>query len=191
MKHNKISRSIVMANQKLNIGIILGSTRKGRVSPQVGEYILEQARERNHNYELIDIKDYQLPLLGESDDQSGVEKWNSKLETLDAFVFIVCEYNHSMSAALKNALDSAREAWYHKAAGIVSYGSGGGIRAAEHLRGVLSELNIASVRSHVFFSLFDDFEKFSTFKPRDIHKDNLQTLFSQVETWGQALKTIR
>jgi len=178
-------------SQSLNIGIILGSTREGRVSPQVGKYILEQASNRNHNYEVVDIKDYNLPLLGESSDTKGVEAWNEKLDSLDGFVFIVSEYNHSMSGALKNALDSARESWYHKSAGIVSYGSGGGIRAAEHLRGVLSELNVASVRTHVFFSLFTDFEEFSTFKPAEVHKDNIQALFDQVETWGTALKTVR
>lgn len=178
-------------NDPLNIGIILGSTREGRVSPQVGQYILDQANTRAHNYEVVDIKDYKLPLLGESNETKGVEAWNEKLNSLDGFVFIVCEYNHSMSGALKNALDSARESWYHKSAGIVSYGSGGGIRAAEHLRGALNELNIADVREHVFFSLFTDFEKFTTFKPSGVNKDNIQTLFDQVETWGTALKTIR
>ena len=59
---------------------------------------------------------------------------------MDGFVFIVQEYNHSITGALKNALDFAREAWNNKAAGIVSYGSTGGARAAEHLRGILGEL---------------------------------------------------
>ncbi len=175
----------------LNIGIILGSTREGRVSPQVGQYIEKLASDQNANYEVVDIAEYNLPLLGESSDTEGVKRWNDKLESLDGFVFIVSEYNHSMSGALKNALDSAREAWYNKAAGIVSYGSGGGIRAAEHLRGVLAELNIADVRTHVFFSLFTDFKQGSIFEPQAVHTDNIKTLFSQVESWATALKTVR
>ncbi len=179
-----------MSQEKMNIGIILGSTRAGRVSPQVGQWVLDKAQNRNVNYELVDIKDYQLPLLGEADAEENLTKFNNKLASLDGFIFIVSEYNHAMSGALKNALDSAREAWYHKAAGLVSYGSAGGVRAAEQVRLVLSELNVASVRTHVFFSLFDDFND-EGFNPRDVHLDNLNVLFDQVETWAKALKTIR
>ena len=70
------------------------------------------------------------------------------LAELDGFVFIVQEYNHSITGALKNAIDFAREAWYDKVAGIVSYGSTGGARAAEHLRGILAEQKVADVRTH-------------------------------------------
>ncbi len=70
------------------------------------------------------------------DDVKAYTKWNEKLASLDAFVFIAQEYNHSMAASLKNALDLARDAWNNKSAGIVSYGSIGGARAAEHLRNV-------------------------------------------------------
>jgi NAD(P)H-dependent FMN reductase len=106
-------------------------------------------------------------------------------------VFVTAEYNHSIPAALKNALDSARDPWNNKAAGIVSYGSAGGARAAEHLRGILGELQIADVRSHVLLSLFEDFENWSDFKPRDIHQDNLKALFVQLENWSESLKTLR
>ncbi len=174
----------------LKVGIILGSTRTGRVSPSVGEWVLKQSEQNaDATYELIDIKDYQLPLLGEGS-SDGIKRFKDKLNTLDGFIFVVSEYNHSFSAALKNALDHAREEWYHKAAGIVSYGSAGGVRAAEHLRGVLGELNVADVRTHVFFSLFDDF-KDQRFAPRDVHQANMQQLFKDVNRWAQALKTIR
>lgn len=62
-----------MNNQKLNIGIILGSTREGRVSPQVGEWVKSVADQRNDaNYEIVDIKEFRLPLLGESNDYSKI-----------------------------------------------------------------------------------------------------------------------
>lgn len=177
---------------KLNIGIILGSTRQGRVSPQVGKWVKEIADSRNDaNYEIVDIKDFNLPLLGESSDMTGVMKWNEKLSQLDGFVFIVSEYNHSISGALKNALDSAKDAWNNKAAGIVSYGSVGGGRAAEHLRGILGELQVADVRVHAALSLFTDFENFSVFKPNQLHLVNVNGMLDQVLAWSGALKTIR
>ena len=181
-----------METKQLKIGIILGSTRTGRLSPQVGQWVKKFADQREDaSYEIVDIKDYQLPLLGESDDVSGITKWNEKLATLDGFIFIVQEYNHSMSAALKNALDLARDAWNNKSAGIVSYGSIGGARAAEHLRNVLGELQVADVRTQVLLSLFTDFENGEVFKPQTLHEANLTVLLDQVNTWAKALKTIR
>ncbi|MEI2405074.1 NAD(P)H-dependent oxidoreductase [Niallia taxi] len=182
-----------MATEKLNIGIILGSTRQGRVSPQVGAWVKEIAEQRGDaNYEIVDIADYSLPFLGTTDGQEqGVAKWNEKLDSLDGFVFIVQEYNHSITGALKNALDSARDAWNNKAAGIVSYGSTGGARAAEHLRGILGELLIADVRDHPTLSLFTDFENGTVFKPADLHLTNVNAMLDQVHAWSGALKTLR
>lgn len=178
---------------KLNIGIILGSTRQGRLSPQVGNWVKEVAEKRGDaNYEIVDIADYDLPFLGTTDGtEPGIAVWNEKLNSLDGFVFIVQEYNHSISGALKNAIDFAREAWNNKSAGIVSYGSTGGARAAEHLRGILGELLVADVRVHPTLSLFTDFENFETFKPADLHLTNVNEMLDQVIAWGGALKTLR
>lgn len=178
-------------SEKLNIGIILGSTRQGRVSPQVGSWVKEIADKRGDaNYEIIDIAEFKLPFLGESD-SPGIAAWNEKLNSLDGFIFIVQEYNHSITGALKNALDLAREPWNNKAAGIVSYGSTGGARAAEHLRGIMGELMIADVRVHPTLSLFTDFENGTVFKPQDLHLDNVNAMIDQVISWSGALKTIR
>ncbi|WP_066291807.1 NADPH-dependent FMN reductase [Bacillus sp. FJAT-29937] len=178
---------------KLNIGIILGSTRQGRVSPQVGEWVKGIADKRGDaNYEIVDIADFNLPFLGTTDGtEPGIAAWNEKLANLDGFVFIVQEYNHSITGALKNALDFAREAWNNKAAGIVSYGSTGGARAAEHLRGIMGELLIADVRTHPTLSLFTDFENMSEFKPAELHLNNVNDMLDQVNAWSGALKTIR
>src|SRR3954465_5164188 len=153
---------------KLNIGIILGSTRQGRVSPQVGEWVKGIADKRGDaNYEIVDIADFNLPFVFTTDgSEPGIAKWGQKLGSLDGIVFIVQEYNHSITGALKNALDTARDEWNNKAAGIVSYGSTGGARAAEHLRGICAELFIADVRVHPTLSLFTDFENGNDFKPQ-------------------------
>ncbi|MEH6946056.1 NADPH-dependent FMN reductase [Bacillus sp. JJ634] len=178
---------------KLNIGIILGSTRQGRVSPQVGKWVKEIADKREDaNYEIVDIADFNLPFLGTTDGtEPGIAAWNEKLANLDGFVFIVQEYNHSITGALKNALDFAREAWNDKAAGIVSYGSTGGARAAEHLRGICGELKIADVRVHPTLSLFLDFENGTDFKPQALHLDNVNAMLGEVVAWSGALKTLR
>ncbi|MDT0172326.1 NAD(P)H-dependent oxidoreductase [Exiguobacterium sp. BRG2] len=179
--------------EKLNIGIILGSTREGRLSPQVGNWVKQLADQRGDaNYTILDIADYKLPLLGEKDaDASGAAAWSKDVAAQDGFVFIVQEYNHSIAASLKNALDYLRVEWNNKAAGIVSYGSVGGARAAEHLRGILGELLIADVRVHPALSLFTDFENGSVLKAAAVQETSVNQMLDQVIPWAKALKTIR
>lgn len=175
---------------ELNIGIILGSTREGRVSPQVGQWVKEIADKRGDaNYTVIDIADYNLPLLGTAE-APGAQAWSEIVGKQDGFVFITQEYNHSITGALKNALDYLRVEWNNKAAGIVSYGSVGGARAAEHLRGILGELLVADVRVHPALSLFTDFEN-GEFKPKEVQTDSVNQMLDQVIPWSKALYTIR
>lgn len=176
----------------MKIGIILGSTRPGRVSPQVGDWVKGIADARGDaEYEIVDIAAFQLPFLGAAEGAENIAAWNEKLDSLDGFVFVTAEYNHSIPGALKNALDLARDAWANKAAGIISYGSTGGARAAEHLRGILGELQIADVRVHPTLSLFTDFENGTIFKPASLHLDNVNAMLDQVIKWSTALKTVR
>lgn len=181
-----------MKNKTLKIGIILGSTRPGRVSPQVGKWVKEIADRRGDAYyELVDLVDYTLPFLGETGKEEQVKAWSEKINSLDGFVFITAEYNHSITGVLKNALDLLRTEWNDKAAGIVSYGSTGGARAAEHLRGILGELHVADVRIHPTLSIFTDFKNFNIFSPSELHLKNINGMLDQVNAWSAALKTIR
>nr|WP_239613552.1 NADPH-dependent FMN reductase [Cohnella mopanensis] len=177
----------------LKIGIVLGSTRQGRVSPQVGQWVKGIAdKHGSADYEIVDIAEYNLPFLGVGTGQEpGLKAWSEKLSSLDGFVFIAQEYNHSITGALKNALDLARDEWNNKAAGIVSYGSVGGARATEHLRGILGELQVADVRVHPALSLFTDFENGTVFKPAELHVNNVNAMLDQVVAWSGALKTLR
>lgn len=179
-------------SEQLSIGIILGSTRPGRVSPQVGNWVKGIADKRGDaRYEIVDIADFHLPMLGEPNAEQPVKQWSAMISSLDGFVFVVAEYNHSITGALKNALDLLRDEWHNKAAGIVSYGSTGGARAAEHLRGILAELQIADVRTHPTLSLFTDFENMAVFKPAAMHEQTVGQMLDQLIAWSGALKTLR
>ena len=183
----------------LKIGIITGSTRPGRVNLQVAEWVKHIADKRSDvTFEIVDIADYQLPLYDEAIPAAygqyaheHTKKWAAKIGSLDGFIFVTPEYNHSFSPALKNAIDFIYGEWNNKAAGFVSYGSGGGIRAVEQLRQIMSEIQIADVRAQVFMSLFSDFENFSVFKPDPRHEASLETVLDQVISWSKALKSVR
>jgi NAD(P)H-dependent FMN reductase len=183
----------------MKVGIIIGSTRPGALAPSVAAWIHELASKRlDAEFEIIDIADLNLPFLDEPLPPSlghytkpHTVRWARKVASLDAFVFVTPEYNHSTSPALKTAIDFVYAEWNNKAAGFVSYGSGLGIRAVEHLRGIMGELQIADVRSQVALSLFDDFETFSVFKPRAVHLAAAEAMLDQLIGWGSALKRYR
>lgn len=183
----------------LNVGIILGSTRPNRNGEAVAKWVMEKVSGRDDaHFELVDIKDYELPLLDEPIPpsmgrytQPHTKRWAEKIASLDAFIFVTPEYNHSTSGALKNAIDFLYREWNNKAAGFVGYGSAGGSRAVEHLRGIMAELQIADVRSQVLLSLFTDFQNFSQFTPGPQHDPALESMVAQIVSWGEALKRVR
>ncbi|SEN52502.1 NAD(P)H-dependent FMN reductase [Amphibacillus marinus] len=183
----------------LKIGIVLGSVREGRNGEAVANWVYDFAQKRSDaEYELVDLKAYNLPLLGSAvpeESQAQVNEviaaWKEKIASFDGFIFVAPEYNHAVGGALKNALDYLNPELNNKAAGFVGYGSLGGVRAHENLRLILGELQVADVRTALTFSLMSDFENFSVFKPADYHENNATELFDQVVKWSGALKTIR
>lgn len=183
----------------IRIGIIVGSTRPGRKAEAVAQWVYGIASGRaDAEYEVVDIKDYNLPLLDEpvppslgQYSQPHTKVWAARIASFDAFVFVTPEYNHATSGALKNAIDYLYREWNNKAAGFVSYGSMGGARAVENLRLIMGELQVADVRAQVMLSLFTDFENFTLFKPAPAHEAEVHTLLDQLVAWGGALKTLR
>jgi len=173
----------------MKIGIIVGSTREGNLGSSIGDWVLKIAQTRQGvTYELVDVKSFRLPLLGEVEAETALKAWRDKITSLDGFIFITAEYNHSITASLKNALDSAFEQWFNKAAGIVSYGYAGGARATEHLRTILGALAIADVQNHVMFNLNTEVNETTGFTPAAYQAGLLSKLFDQVESWTKALK---
>lgn len=183
----------------LNVAIILGSTRPGRVGEAVARWVYEIAKRRTDaTFELVDVKDFNLPLLDEpippslgQYTQPHTKRWAAKIAEFDAFVFVTAEYNHGIPGALKNAIDYVFREWNHKAAGFVSYGSAGGSRAVEQLRLVMAELRVADVRAQVLLSLFTDFENFTTFTPAASREADVNRTIDEVLAWGAALKPLR
>lgn len=183
----------------LRVAVVTGSTRPGRHNDAVARWVHRLATPRKDaTFELVDIADYGLPLLDERIPPSvgryehqHTKRWAETIASFDAFVFVTPEYNHSISGALKNAIDFLYREWNNKAAGFVSYGAAGGVRAVEHLRLIMAELMIATVRAQVTLSLFTDFEKFTTFTPDPRHERELHTMLDQLVAWSSALKAVR
>jgi NAD(P)H-dependent FMN reductase len=181
------------------IAIIVGSTRPGRNAEAVACWVYELAKlRRDCSVELVDIQDFNLPLLDEplpplfgQYEKPHTLTWSARVATFDGFVFVTPEYNHSVPGALKNAVDFLYREWNDKAAGVVSYGATGGTRAVDHLRLMLAELQVATVRAEVNLSLGADFEDYTHFKPLPERAEALTTLLDQVVAWAGAMKSLR
>jgi NAD(P)H-dependent FMN reductase len=138
---------------KLKIAVIIGSTRDTRFGPKPAQWILDLGKRREElEVELIDLRDFDLPFFNEkatnlwmpSEDPKAIA-WQKKVGEFDGYIFVVAEYNRSIPAALKNALDQAYKEWVHKPAAYVGYGSVGAARAIEHLRLINIELQMVPV----------------------------------------------
>ena len=183
----------------INIAIIIGSTRPGRVGEDVAKWVFQITQQRKDaKFELVDIIDFNLPLLDEpvpaamgQYSKPHTKAWAAKIDAFDAYVFVTPEYNHATCGALKNAIDFLYQEWNNKAAGFVSYGSAGGTRAVENLRLIMAELQMASVRNQVILSLSADFENYRVFKPQAHHEKSVNEMLNQLVAWGKALKTCR
>ena len=167
----------------IKIAIMLGSTRPRRNGEAVARWVYEIAKKRiDAEFEFVDIKDFNLPLLDEPIPPSQgeyskehTEVWSAKIDSFDGYVFVTAEYNHGIPGALKNGIDYLYKEWNNKAAGFVGYGSAAGVSAVEQLRLVMAELQVADVRAQVAVSIITELRIFESLSPLRIKKNWLIT----------------
>jgi NAD(P)H-dependent FMN reductase len=183
----------------LRIAVILGSTRPGRRGDRIAAWALEAARAHGGaDYELVDLADHDLGNLDEPGnpnlqqyEHDHTRAWSALVDRFDGYVFLVPEYNHSYPGALKNALDHVYREWNDKAAGIISYGGWvAGARAAEALRLVLAELQVATVRAQPTISTRASFST-GAFVPQEGLEAAVSDMLDQVIAWSGALRGVR
>ena len=135
------------SERPLFIPVILGTTRKGRMSVHVANFMAgEVAKQEGVETEVVDILDIHLP-LDDAGEQIKDEGFSAKAMKADAFVIVTPEYNHGYPGPLKHALDTNLKEYIHKAVGIcgVSAGSFGGARVIENLLPVMRELGLVTI----------------------------------------------
>ena len=192
------------------IAIIIGSTRPGRRARAIGEWVAAVAERhlaaagRHATVEVVDLADHDLPLLDErapaifgAYEHPHTQRWAAVIGRFDGFVFVTPEYNHSVPAALKNAIDFLYAEWNDKAAAFVSYGVTGGTRAVEHLRAILAEVKVAGVRTQVALSVLADLEASgdpaapSLVVRGDDHASTVAEMLDELLAWSGALRALR
>ena len=184
------------------IAVIIGSTRKTRFADKPARWFMDQVADHaDLDFELVDLRDQDLPFFDEaasnlwapSSDPRAVA-WQQKLAGFDGFVFVVAEYNHSITGALKNALDQAYKEWNRKPMAALAYGGVGGARAVEQLRLIAVELQMVPLRNAVHIG-GGDFMKVSPLGEdapmsaiEDHLKGSVKGMLGELTFWAKLLK---
>lgn len=187
--------------------VILGSTRPGRAADLVAPWAIDRARRHGgFEVEVLDLRDWALPMFAETFETVGdfndptysspvVRSWNKKIAEADAYLVITPEYNHSVPAVLKNAIDSVfvSFAFRNKPMAAVGYSGGiaGGVRAIEHLAQIAVEAEMMFLRTATIFP-----QVFQAFAPdheplNPVADISLEIALDDLKWWSDVLETAR
>lgn len=134
--------------------IIIASTRPGRVGLPVAQWFVDLARtDGRFEIDLVDLAEVALPFMDEPNHprlrqytHEHTLAWSARVDRADAYVFVTPEYNHGLTAPLKNAIDFLYEEWLDKPVGFVSYGGiAAGTRSVQMLKQVVAALKMVAV----------------------------------------------
>lgn len=187
--------------ERVQVAVIVASTREGRFAETVADWFLGLASRRLDLWiDPIDLARTQLPTRlpvrrpRDGDYPDEVMPFAERIARADGFVVITPEYNHGYPGALKNALDLVNAEWRAKPMGFVSYGGpAGGIRAVEQLRQVAVELHLVPLRDAVAIPMARTAfgEDGSPADPDGLIADSVHTMFERLVWWSRALAAAR
>lgn len=184
------------------LGIIVASTRPGRVGLPVAQWVEAQARAHGgfDAVDLIDLAEVALPFMNEPNHprlarytHQHTRDWSARVAGVDAFVLVMPEYNHGFNAELKNAIDYLHDEWQYKPVAFVGYGGvAAGTRAIQMIKQVVSTLKMTPVYEAVtipFVSRFIDDE--STFVANDVVTAAAKSMLDELVRMEAALRPLR
>lgn len=188
--------------EKPKIAIIISTTRTTRFGEKPAKWIHAIAAARTDiSVELVDLRDYAMPFFDEPATNAWVpsknevaKRWQKKVAEFDGYIFVTAEYNRSVPAVLKNALDYAYPEWNRKPAAYVGYGGVGAARAIEQLRLMCVELQMAPTRSGVhlqgadFMAAWQQGKDLKEFPYLEL---NAKTMLDELQWWASALMVAR
>lgn len=190
---------------KPRIAVIISSTRQARFADKPAAWLMDKVKDHPElDFELVDLRDFDLPFFDEvasnawvpSKDERAV-RWQKKVAEFDGYLFVVAEYNHSITGALKNALDQDYVGWNRKPMGALAYGSMGGARALEHLRLIAVELQMVPLRNAVhiggseFFKVWTGGQNAPMSEIEGVLQGSLKSTLEELVWWTKATKAAR
>lgn len=183
----------------LEIRIIVGSVREGRISLPIAHWVKQQIDARpEFRTDLLDLAEWQLPMFAEPNPPAtgkytGEKQraWAAAIGPADGYILIAPEYNHGMSGVLKNALDTVYAEWGKKPVAFVAHGGMGGARSVQQLREVAVALAMAPLSSAVHLQGAGKLREGDRFNAGEAENRRLGTLFDELDWWGRAMRAAR
>lgn len=132
-----------------NILVVVSSARTGRAADNVLESVKKNFEGRSDaSITTADLKEINLPFFDEADvpaseafnpQNENVKSWTQSIADADGVLFLTPEYNHSLNAIQKNAIDWVYKEWTDKPVSIVGYGWSGGSKAIKTAKQVFDD----------------------------------------------------
>ncbi|MFE9691538.1 NADPH-dependent FMN reductase [Micromonospora sp. NPDC005806] len=171
----------------LQLAVIIGSTRAGRMGDRIGRWFVEQARQRDDMaVTAVDLAAYDFPASYPAEPTTAMRSFVRQVSLAEAFVVVTPEYNHSFPASLKQAIDYAYDEWQAKPVGFVSYGCRSiGVHAVDQLRTVFTALHAVTVRDVVGVDLLAGE---LTGQAAEQLRQDVRVLLDELCWWGLALR---
>jgi NAD(P)H-dependent FMN reductase len=181
-------------DNQIRVGLIYGSTRKGRFCDKIARWAAEQiAASGKFSLNVIDPAAPSLQAGHEHENVHDSVPLGQRIAEADAFVVVTPEYNHGYPAPLKSLIDSVGVEWQAKPVAFVSYGGiSGGLRAVEQLRQVFAELHTATIRDTVSFAgPWEQFDDTGRLLEPERAQRSMATMLARLHWWAIALRNAR
>lgn len=175
-----------MVDGRIRVGLIYGSTRKGRFCDKVAGWAAEQ---------IVANGDFVLDRIDPAHDGGGRQTATigEQIGEAEAFIVVTPEYNHGYPAPLKSLIDSVGAEWHAKPVAFVSYGGvSGGLRAVEQLRLVFAELHAVTIRDSVSFAgAWEQFDEDGKLLQPERPRRSMTAMLNRLHWWAVALRAAR
>ncbi|MCU7726110.1 NAD(P)H-dependent oxidoreductase [Actinoplanes sp. KI2] len=184
----------------LRLLVVVASTRPGRVALPVSQWFVDAAKAHGgFQVSVADLAEENLPLLDEPHhprlsryEHEHTRRWSEKVGAADAIVFVIPEYNFTLGAVAKNAIDYLHHEWRYKAAGVVSYGGvSAGTRSAMALHAAVFALNLFTIAQQVNIPFVTSRMVDGRFDPSETTEAAATVLLDELHRVAGALKPLR
>lgn len=184
------------------LGIIVASTRPGRLGLPIAQWFEGEARTHGgfDEIDLIDLAEVGLPFMNEPNHprlaqytHQHTRDWSARIAGVDALVLVMPEYNYGYNAELKNAIDYLHNEWLYKPVGFVSYGGvSAGTRAVQMIKQVVTTLKMTPVTESVsipFVRQFVDEEE--QVQPNEVMLASAKSMLDELGRVEAVLRPLR
>lgn len=180
--------------------VVIASTRPGRIGLPLGQWAAEEAgRHGGFEVAVADLAELNLPMLDEPNHprmgkytKEHTIKWASMVDSADAFLFVVPEYNYGPPPSLLNAISYLYWEWAYKPAGFVSYGGmGAGLRSVQELKLTLTAVRMMPIADGVAIPFVMKQVQEGKFSSTPIIDATLPFHLEEVLRWAKAMEPLR